>query len=40
MGWVYGIIYTTHFFKNSFNEQQYSSLEDYIEASIMLQYNH
>ena len=25
--------------QNSFNEQQYSSLEDYIEASVMLQYN-
>ena len=25
--------------QNSFNQQQYSSLEDYIEASIMLQYN-
>ena len=25
--------------KNSFNEQQQSSLEDYIEASLMLQYN-
>ena len=24
---------------NSFKEQQYSSLEDYIETSIMLQYN-
>ena len=25
--------------QNSFKDQQYSSLEDYIEASIMLQYN-
>ena len=25
---------------NSFNSQQCSSLEDYIEASLMLQYNH
>ena len=25
--------------QNSFNQQQYSSLENYIEASIMLQYN-
>ena len=24
---------------NSFNDRQYNSLEDYIEASIMLQYN-
>lgn len=24
---------------NSFNEQQYNSLEDYVESSIMLQYN-
>ncbi len=24
---------------NSFNEYQYSALEDYIEASVMLQYN-
>ncbi len=26
--------------KNSFNEQQEASLQDYIEASIMLQYNY
>ena len=25
--------------QNSFKEQQFSDLEDYIEASIMLQYN-
>ncbi len=25
--------------KNSFNKQELSSLEDYIEASLMLQYN-
>ena len=25
--------------QNSFKDQQYSSLKDYIEASIMLQYN-
>jgi len=32
--WIFSLL------KNSFNEEQYSSLEDYIEASIMLQYNH
>ena len=25
--------------KNSFNEQQMNSLEDYLEASLMLQFN-
>ena len=25
--------------KNSFNEQQMNSLEDYVEASLMLQFN-